>query len=237
MYDVTDRLLIVDDDLELCDLVTQYLRSQDFEIDAVYDGEQGLARALAGDHRLIVLDVMLPGIDGLEVLRRIRAKCEKPVLMLTARGEDIDRIIGLELGADDYLPKPFNPRELAARIRAILRRADQRDRRTDGPGEQLAADDVRMDLGTREVLCDGQAIPLTAAEFDLLEALLRSAGRVVARNDLFRAALGREADPLDRSIDMHVSHLRRKLGRERGGVERIKAVRGVGYVYTCTRPE
>jgi len=229
-----NRLLIIDDDLELCELVTEYLNSQGFDVDAVYDGDRGVERALSGEHQLIVLDVMLPGTDGFEILRRIRAHSMAPVLMLTARGDDVDRIMGLELGADDYLPKPFNPRELAARIRAIMRRASLREQAAGGrtPGERLAVDDVEMDLGTRQVKRSGQPVQLTGAEFYLLEVLLRSVGNVVDRRELFRMVLDRDPLPMDRSIDMHVSHLRRKLGREHGGAERIKAVRGVGYVYT-----
>ena len=229
-----NRLLIVDDDLELCELVATFLTSQGYDVDTVQNGEQGFEAALSGAYRLIVLDVMLPGIDGFEVLRRIRARSMTPVLMLTARGEDIDRIVGLELGADDYLPKPFNPRELVARIRAILRRAAQREmaQRDGVPGERLAVGDVEMEITTRLVWRDGEPITLTGAEFDLLEVLIRSAGRVVDRGELFRRVLDRDPLPLDRSIDMHVSHLRKKLGCEFAGNERIKAVRGVGYVYT-----
>jgi two-component system response regulator CpxR len=228
------KLLIIDDDLELCELLAQYLTPQGFAVEAVQTGEEGAERVGTGDYRLVVLDVMLPGIDGFEVLRRIRAKSDVPLLMLTARGEDLDRIIGLELGADDYLRKPFNPRELAARIRAILRRSTQRaqEARTHPQRERLVVGDVEMDFGTLEARLRGEPIRLTATEFDLLEVLLRSAGNVVERDVLFRRVLGRDPDPLDRSIDMHVSHLRKKLGRHAGGAERIKASRGVGYVYT-----
>ena len=229
-----NRLLIIDDDLELCELVREYLSSQGFDIEVAHEGDGGCERALSGDHALVVLDVMLPGIDGFEVLRRIRAQSTMPVLMLTARGDDVDRIIGLELGADDYLPKPFNPRELAARVRAILRRVAHREKITSeaDSGQRLVVDDVEMELGTRRVKRSGHFIQLTGAEFDLLEVLLRSAGRVVDRRELFRTVLDRDPLPMDRSIDMHVSHLRKKLGREHDGAERIKAIRGVGYVYT-----
>ncbi|MBN2448327.1 MAG: response regulator transcription factor [Phycisphaerae bacterium] len=230
-----NRVLIIDDDLELCELVTEYLGSQAFDVEAVQRGEQGVELALSGKYSLVVLDVMLPGIDGFEALRRIRARSAMPVLMLTARGDDVDRIIGLELGADDYLPKPFNPRELAARIRAILRRATLREQATreHAASEHLTVGDVEMDLGTRQVRRDGRLIQLTSAEFDLLEVLLRAAGHVVDRKELFQTVLDRDPLPMDRSIDMHVSHLRRKLGHEHGGVERIKSIRGVGYIYTC----
>ncbi len=230
----SNRVLLVDDDLELCELVQEFLKSQGFEIEAVQQGEQGVERALSGDHDIVILDIMLPKIDGLEVLRRIRAASSKPVLMLTARGDDVDRIIGLELGADDYMPKPFNPRELAARIRAILRRAVQREQSAGryAPGEKLVVDDVELDLAARRVGCDGRVVELTGVEIDLLEVLMRSAGRVVDRRDLFRQVLDRDLVPMDRSIDMHVSHLRKKLWGENRGNERIMSVRGVGYILT-----
>ncbi|MBN1343255.1 MAG: response regulator transcription factor [Phycisphaerae bacterium] len=229
----TDRLLVIDDDVELCELVTEYLEPEGFQVESVLRGEQGVERALSGEHALVIVDVMLPGMNGLDVLRRIRSKSVVPVLMLTARGDDVDRIVGLELGADDYLPKPFNPRELVARIRAILRRAGE-SVGNGGPGrmERLRVGDVELDVGARVVRQDGKVVDLTTAEFGLLETLLRSAGAVVPRTDLFEAALDRELTPLDRSVDMHVSNLRKKLGAKCGDVERIKAVRGVGYVYT-----
>jgi len=228
------RILLIDDDVELGELVTEYLSSAGFGIDTVQDGERGLERACSGTYQLVVLDVMLPGSDGFEVLRQIRGQSQIPVLMLTARGDDLDRIVGLELGADDYLPKPFNPRELVARISAIMRRTRQREQAASvAEPENLVVDDVEMNLRARQVRRGGEQVELTGAEFDLLEVLLRAAGRVVGREELFRKVLDREPLPLDRSIDMHVSHLRRKLGHEHGGVERIKAVRGVGYVYTC----
>lgn len=229
----SQRILLIDDDHELGELIMEYLSAQGIRVESAPNGELGIERALSGDHVLVVLDVMLPGIDGFEVLRRIRAQSRIPVLMLTARGEDVDRIIGLELGADDYLPKPFNPRELSARVRAILRRA------TNGTSsdhwfspDQLVVGDVEMDVPGRQVHCGGQSVQLTSVEFDLLEVLLRSVGKVVDRKRLFQNVLDREPLPMDRSIDMHVSHLRQKLGKKQGGVERIVAVRGVGYVYT-----
>jgi DNA-binding response OmpR family regulator len=228
-----DHVLVIDDDIELCELVGEYLKSEGFEIEAVDNGDDGVERALSGDHSLVVLDVMLPGINGFEALRRIRAKSQIPVLMLTARGEDVDRIVGLEIGADDYLPKPFNPRELVARIHAILRRA--RSGSSDGVSpalqEPLSVGDVEMDFGTRTVRREGEEVRLTAMEFDVLEVLMRSAGQVVPREDLVRQVLGRIYSPYDRSIDVHVSNLRKKLGHEVGGKERIKAIRQVGYLY------
>jgi DNA-binding response OmpR family regulator len=228
------RLLVVDDDVELCKLVAEYLQPEGFDIEAVHDGETGAARALAGGHALVVLDVMLPGLSGFEVLRRIRARSDLPVLMLTARGEAVDRIVGLEIGADDYLPKPFNPRELVARIHAILRRTSRLAGAADEtPGSaRLVVGDVELDPGGRLVRCAGKPVALTGVEFNLLESLLREAGRVIEREELSKTVLGRRLMPYDRSIDMHVSNLRKKLGHTSGGHERIKTVRGMGYIYT-----
>ena len=225
-----DHLLIIDDDVALCGLVTEYLEQLGFLVESVHRGEAGVERALAGNHALVVLDVMLPGLNGFEVLRRIRAESQIPVLMLTAKGEDVDRIVGLEIGADDYLGKPFNPRELTARIRAILRRTSAKAGADRGPGKRLTVGDVELDNGTRAVSLAGENVELTAVEFDLLEKLLRAAGRIVTREELSRQVLGRSASPFDRSIDMHISNLRKKLGRL-GELERIKTVRGVGYIY------
>lgn len=219
-------LLIVDDDAELCALLTEFLAREGFSAVSEHDGGRGLELALNGDFALIVLDLMLPSLDGFSLLKELRAKSRVPVLMLTARGEDVDRIVGLELGADDYLAKPFNPRELAARIRAILRRAQ-----TPSKG-RLEINGVTIDPGSRSVTCDGQEIEMTTLEFDILEVLMRAAGRVVSRDALMESMYNRKATPFDRSIDMHVSHLRRKLEGER---TLIKTVRGVGYQF-C-RPE
>jgi two-component system response regulator CpxR len=228
-----DQILIIDDDVALCELVTEYLEPLGFEIQAVNRGDQGAQAALAGNFSIVVLDVMLPGLNGFEVLRRIRAGSKVPVLMLTARGDDVDRIVGLEIGADDYLPKPFNPRELVARIRAILRRSQTDDAREHNQPGTLTAGDVELDLGTRVVRRDGQVVELTAVEFDLLEELLRAAGRIITREELSKEVLGRSTSPFDRSIDMHISNLRKKLGHQLGDVERIKTVRGVGYIYAA----
>ena len=230
----TTRVLLVDDDVELAELVGEYLIREGFTLDAETDGTHALGRAVSGDYQLTVLDVMLPGISGFDLLRGIRAISQMPVLMLTARGDDVDRIVGLELGADDYLSKPFNPRELVARIRAILRRT-QTDARAGGERgvETLGVDDVAMDLGRRTVRRAGSPVELTAVEFTLLELLLRAAGTVVRRDELARGALGRALLPFDRSIDVHVSRLRKKLGPRAGGGERIATLRAVGYLYTC----
>lgn len=227
------RLLIIDDDLELCQLLEEYLAREGFDIESVQHGDRGAALAVEREFSLVILDVMLPGLNGFEVLRRIREKSRVPVLMLTARGDEIDRIVGLEMGADDYLPKPFNPRELVARIRAIQRRADQAPAQAE-PGDTdhpLKVGDVVLDPGSRAVSRAGTHLELTSVEFSLLETLLREAGRVVSREDLVRRVLGRRLSPYDRSIDVHVSSLRRKLGPATGTTERIKTIRGVGYLY------
>jgi DNA-binding response OmpR family regulator len=230
------RMLVIDDDVKLTRLLTQYLQPEGFSVDAVTDGAAGIERALSGDYEIVVLDVMLPNINGFEVLRRIRAaehtgNAGVPVLMLTARGLDDDRIRGLEVGADDYLPKPFNPRELLARINAILRRIDKESSRSDTRGERLSIGDLVVDAGARTVRRAGREVELTALEFDLLETLVRAAGRVVKRDELARKVLGRVLSPFDRSIDIHVSHLRRKLKASADEMERIKTVRKVGYLY------
>jgi DNA-binding response OmpR family regulator len=229
-----ERLLIVDDDRELCELVAELLEGEGFAVEVANRGEEGLARALEGRHSLVVLDVMMPGMNGFEVLRRLRAEGSfVHVLMLTARGDDVDRIVGLEIGADDYLPKPFNPRELVARIQAVLRRAraPRTSFATPAEPERIGVGDVEVDTGTRHVRRAGEPVELTNVEYEILVMLLAAAGRVVTREELVRSALGREISVFDRSIDMHISHLRKKLGHRAGEVERIKTVRGVGYVY------
>jgi len=230
-----ERVLVVDDDVELCDLIAEYLKPEGFEVQAVHDGETGLERALAGETDLVVLDMMLPGISGLDVLRKLRERSRLPVLILTARGQDVDRIVGLEIGADDYLGKPFNPRELLARIRAILRRTKTGP--ASGEPKKIAIGDVEMDLGARTVRKAGDGVELTSLEFNLLEKLMMQAGEVVTREQIAQEILGRRFVAYDRSIDMHVSKLRRKLGRYADGEERIKSIRGVGYVYTLPATE
>ena len=223
-----ERILIVDDDVELCELVREYLSAEDFQLDAVHNSTQGQERALSGDYALVILDVMLPGKNGLDVLRAVRQRSRVPVLILTARGEDVDRIVGLEIGADDYLPKPFNPRELLARVRAILRRTTQVPDAAAGP---ISVGDVELDPATRTVRRSGTPVEMTSVEFSLLERLLRAAGTVVTREQLVNEVLGRKFMPYDRSIDMHVSKIRKKLGEQPDGSERIKAIRSVGYIY------
>jgi two-component system, OmpR family, response regulator CpxR len=229
------RVLVVDDDVELCELVAEYLAPDGFHVTAVHNGIQGAERALSGEFALIVLDLMLPGIEGYEVLRRIRSKSRIPVIMLSARGEDSDRIRGLETGADDYVPKPFNPRELAARIHAVLRRttaeAAQIARLTPG---RLVLGDVTLDAGARLVRCGNREVDCTSVEFDLLEMFLKTPGRVILREELSRVVLGRELGAMDRSIDVHVSNLRKKLGPLPDGGERIKPIRSAGYLYVIS---
>jgi two-component system response regulator CpxR len=224
------HLLLVDDDAELCSLLGEFLRREGFTVSCEHEGTRGLDRALETGIDLVVLDVMLPGLDGFEILRRLRQRSKVPVIMLTARGEDVDRIVGLELGADDYLPKPFNPRELAARIRAILRRYEPRPA---APGGRIEVNGVVLDPGTREVFAAGKRVDLTTFEFDILEMLMRSAGRVLSRDALMENFYNRKATAFDRSIDMHISHLRKKLEH---GETIIKTIRGVGYQF-CRTPE
>jgi two-component system response regulator CpxR len=226
------RILIIDDDAELCALLREFLRREGYASECENEGRRGLEAALHGDFNLVVLDVMLPGIDGFEILRRLRQHSKVPVLMLTARGEDTDRIVGLELGADDYLSKPFNTRELAARIRAILRRIEPRDAPAAG---RLEVNGIAIEPGSRSAWRNGQPVELTTFEFDILETLMRTAGRVVSRDALMEQMYNRKATPYDRSIDMHISHLRKKL--EQDGKPLIKTIRGVGYQFSRTYDE
>ena len=223
------KILVIDDDVELCGLLREFLQREGFQVDVAHDGKAGLEKVSKDAPDLIVLDVMLPGMDGFEILRRLRQQGRIPVLMLTARGEDVDRIVGLELGADDYLAKPFNPRELAARIRAILRRMEPRP-----ADSRVEVNGVTLDPGSREVVQDGKHVDLTTVEFDILEHLMRSAGRVLSRDALMEALYNRKATAFDRSMDMHISHLRRKLEGER---TLIKTVRGVGYQFCRSSEE
>src|SRR5919199_1698827 len=195
-------VLVIDDDVALCELVAEYLEPEGYKVEAVHDGESGVQRALSGEHALAILDFMLPGINGFEVLRRIRARSRLPVVMLTARGDDLDRIVGLEIGADDYLPKPFNPRELVARINAVLRRARPDDLDEKRETGTIRVGDIEMETGTRRVLRAGERVELTVVEYDLLEKLLRAPGRIVTREELVREVIHRSLSPFDRSIDM-----------------------------------
>jgi DNA-binding response OmpR family regulator len=222
---MSQTLLIADDDIELCDLLQEYFRQEGFAVQSVHDGRSALSRAQQPGIDVMVLDVMMPEMNGIDVLRQLRHDSDLPVIMLTARGDDLDRILGLELGADDYLPKPCNPRELLARIRAVLRRSGA----PSNPGA-LAVDDLKLYPASRQLKCKGEAVDLTSTEFSVLQLLMQKAGGVVAKRDLYLAALGREPVRFDRSIDMHVSNLRRKLGNSSDGHDRIETVRGLGYL-------
>jgi DNA-binding response OmpR family regulator len=221
------KLLVVDDDPRLLGLLAEYLGGRGFDIVTAPDGEKGLDVLRMGGIDLVVLDVMLPGKDGFEVCREIRKTSQIPVVMLTARGDDTDRIVGLEIGADDYLQKPFNPRELLARINAVMRRMRD-DRSSDN--ETFEAAGIRVDAARREATVGGQPIELTTTEFDILRALVSSAGRVIPRERLMELARGEEWAAYDRGVDVHISHLRRKLGDDPRQPKLIKTVRGIGYL-------
>ncbi|MCH8476907.1 MAG: response regulator transcription factor [Wenzhouxiangella sp.] len=221
---MSSKILIIDDDRELAGMLADYLATEGLQTGQAHDGPSGREAAQAPDIDAVVLDVMLPGMNGFDLLRKLRGSSRVPVIMLTARGEDTDRIVGLELGADDYLPKPFNPRELGARLRAVLRRARSAPEPTEALGE------LSLDHARRRVSLNGEPIDLTAAEFAVLERLLSTAGEVVAKDELALHALGRTLQPFERSIDTHVSRLRGKLGPLPDGQPRIEAVRGRGYV-------
>jgi DNA-binding response OmpR family regulator len=221
-----DRLLLIDDDEELSEMLRDYLGRHGFALDIALRGDQGLKQLQKVQYRLVLLDVMLPGMDGLEVLREIRRVSQVDVIMLTARGEDVDRIVGLEMGADDYVPKPFNARELLARIRAVQRRKAK----AGASGNRLESAGIVLDKATRSVQYSGKTIDVTTVEFDLLGVLLQAAGQVVTREVLVESALGRGFHPFDRSLDMHISRLRRKL-EAAGASEPIKTVRSLGYQF------
>lgn len=219
-------ILVIDDDPGLAGLLAEYLGGRGFGVSTAPDGRTGLERVRAGGVDLVVLDVMMPGMDGFDVLRELRRSTKLPVVMLTARGEDMDRIVGLELGADDYLSKPFNPRELLARIKAVLRRTGA----SPEEDQALEAAGIRVDPARREASVDGQPLELTTTEFDILRVLVSAAGRVIPRERLMELARGEEWAAYERSVDVHVSHLRRKLADDPRQPRRIKTVRGVGYL-------
>lgn len=222
-----NRLLIIDDDLELCELLVDWLSAEGFSVSTAHDGPTGLQTARSEPLDAIILDVMLPGMNGLEVLRALRQTCSVPLLMLSARGEPVDRILGLELGADDYLPKPCDPRELVARLRALLRRTQSRP----GGGNQLQSGDIRLDPESLMVWLDDQLLPLTQTEALILRTLMERPGQLLDRQALSKQALGKPLGPYDRSLDMHMSNLRRKLGPHPDGRARIQSVRGRGYLW------
>jgi DNA-binding response OmpR family regulator len=226
---MSTRVLLIDDDTRMFELLAQYLGQNGMTVTHAPDGGRGLAALEAGAYDAVLLDVMMPGMDGLEVCRRIRAKSPIPVIMLTARGDETDRVVGLELGADDYLPKPFSPRELLARLKAVLRRAQPAS-----VSERLESSGVSIDVAGREVRVGGRAVELTGLEFDLLVALVRRAGRVIPRDALLGEAGRGDTVVSERTVDVHISHLRQKLGDEGGRL--IKTVRGVGYVFSKEAP-
>jgi len=219
-------LLLADDDTELCGLLKEYFESEGFGVRLAHDGAAALDQLRRPGLDLVVLDVMMPEMNGMDVLKELRKESPIPVIMLTARGDDMDRILGLELGADDYVPKPCNPRELLARIRAIMRRAQ-----SSADHGQIAVDDLELNQGNRTLLKAGEPVELTSTEFSILLALLQHRGEVVSKRDLYVSALGREPVAHDRSVDMHVSNLRRKLGPDPRGENRIETIRGIGYQY------
>jgi DNA-binding response OmpR family regulator len=232
-----ETILVIDDDRELCALLAEYLTPEGFLFDAAYDGETGIEMVLSENFSIILLDIMLPGgQNGFDVIQRIRAKSSIPIIMLTAKGDDVDRILGLEMGADDYLSKPFNPRELLARIRSVLRRSKimQQEMTASVLARKYRFGDVELDLGARVVLRANETVKLTNVEFKILEVLMRNYGSVVSRDDLAMEVLERPLSSFDRSIDVHVSNLRKKLGRESDGSDRITAIRGAGYMYVCS---
>lgn len=230
----TPKILLVEDDFEISELLVALLSKEGFNITCAFDGNEGLDNALERNFDLLILDIMLPGRDGLEVLRELRKTKNTPVLMLTARGDDIDRIVGFEMGADDYLPKPFNPRELVARIKAILRRVGFDHATADSKATVLSTNDIEVKPQSRQVFLNAEEVELTNAEYNILVELLRNKGIVIDKAELTQRALGRKLTMYDRAIDMHVSNLRKKLGETSEGASRIKTIRGVGYLFQVT---
>jgi two-component system response regulator CpxR len=218
-------VLLIEDDTDLCALMRDYFAQQGFRIEAAHDGRSGLARSLEGEYDLIILDVMLPVLDGFEVLRQLRKRSETPVIMLTARTAESDRVAGLNAGADDYLPKPFGPEELLARMRAVLRRVGK----SEAAPQAIESGGLRMNPLTRQVWYWDEPLDVTALEFDVLDVLVRAAGRTVSRDELTAALHQRRSTPYERSLDVHISHLRKKL--ERGDQVLIRTIRGVGYQF------
>jgi two-component system response regulator CpxR len=225
-------ILLVEDDSELCSLMSDFFAQNGFSLESAHDGRRGLARALDGSFDLVILDGMLPVLDGFEVLKQLRRRSGVPVIMLTARTAQQDRIAGLNAGADDYLPKPFEPGELLARIRAVLRRAGVTEQ---AKSDRLEVDGLTLDAATREVWAGTEKIDVTSIEFDILDLLARSAGRIVSRDELTAVLHQRESNPYERSLDVHISHLRKKL--EQGNMTPIRTVRGVGYMFTTGKNE
>ncbi len=227
---MNQRILIVDDDTELCELLVEYLGSEGFSTDVAYNGLDGVNRVRTGPVDVVILDSMLPGLGGMEVLRRVRAINSVPIIMLTANASESDRILGLEIGADDYMHKPFNPRELVVRIRAILRRMDSIKSLKEEPNV-ITVDDLVLDPMRRQLTQRGVEVVLTSVEFDLLHKLISNPGAILKRTNLTEEVLGRKHLPYERSIDVHVSNLRKKIGTHKGNVDRIVPIRGIGYLY------
>lgn len=224
---MNDSILLVDDDRELCAMLAEYLGREGYAVRAVHDGARGVDAVRETPPALVVMDITMPVLDGFDALRAIRRFSSVPVLMLTARGDELDRIVGLEIGADDYLPKPFNPRELVARVRAVLRRgraAGERD------SAAVVVADLRLDPGSRSLYRGDEPVEVTATEYSVLEVLMLQPGVLVSKDDMSQQALGRALMPFDRSLDTHISNLRRKLGPAPGGGPRIKTLRGRGYL-------
>jgi len=223
------NILLIDDDVALCELLQQFLHHEGFHVDCVHDGETGLQHAIQGTYDLVVLDMMMPKKHGMDVLRELRQTSDIPVLMMTARGEAMDRILGLELGADDYLPKPCNPRELAARMRAILRRSITPSNHTTTTFGTLT-----WHPQTHSIQHHAHTIELTATEYAILSTLMHHADRVVTKEALSQDALGKTFEPFDRSLDVHIGHLRKKLPASKQGSPRIQTIRAVGWMFLST---
>jgi len=221
------KLLMIDDDTGLCELLSEYLSAQGFSIQTAHDGQQGLELALQNDYALILLDVMLPSIDGFEVLKQLRQSKLTPVIMLTAKGEDFDRIFGLELGADDYIPKPFNHRELLARVKAITRRIEHINSVSN---KKLSLNGITINFAAREASVNNTTLTLTGTEYEILALLVKHAPDVISKEQISEEVLGRRLASFDRSIDMHVSNIRKKIAEHIAG-EKIKTIRGTGYVF------
>ena len=227
------NILLVDDDLELCALLKRYLERELFSVTLAHNADAGLEEALTGKYQAVILDVMMPGGNGSDILRNIRQRSDLPVLMLTAKGDEADRIEGLEIGADDYMPKPANPRELAARLRSVLRR----NRSADVAEANISLDELNIDIDQHQVSRNNEVLDLTATEFNILCVLAREAGKVVEKNRLAEQSMQRSLTLYDRSLDMHLSNLRKKLGPNRNGDQRIKTIRGIGYIYSPEQGE
>ena len=227
-----NKILLIDDDHGLADLLAQLLELEGFKLTLAYDGQQGLDKAISESFDLILLDVMLPKMNGFDLLKQLRLKKQTPVLMLTARGDEIDRVVGLEIGADDYLPKPFNDRELVARVRAILRRSQiTASEESHLPDEATHYEDLTLDPRRQEAYCDDELLELTGSEFALLHELVEKTGEMVTKEALSLKVLGKKLMPFDRSLDMHLSNLRKKLPERKDQRPRVKTVRGKGYIW------